>query len=157
MLLPAHVEFPLLHITESCLAHRLLSSRPPSPRMPSTAFPELTLAQLWQGVCEPADQLLAWEPTGELKLMCVSRCHQEDSSEYGKSRENIITTRMRKSQTVYKIVSFLVSIREQWSQSNQRSCIPESDRPFQGQTRPRNCFTFDRAWERERSPRKPHT
>lgn len=41
--------------------------------LPSTAFQELTLAQLWQGAYEHSDQQTAWGPTGDLKVMHVSK------------------------------------------------------------------------------------
>ena len=52
----------------------------------------------------------------------------------------------RKSQTINKITTFLIPIRELWSQGN---WIPRNEKPLQGERRHRHCFTVCRAREEE--------
>lgn len=80
-------------------------SQSSSSRMSCYIFQKLTNAQVWQEVCKATDLLLAWKSVTWGKY----------SSGYGlgcrKPKKNVTYKLMRKSQTNYNIMTFLVPIR----------------------------------------------
>lgn len=65
---PLQWKSPLLQVTESYLDRECLSPWVSSSIMSSPVLQKLIPAQVWEGVYEGTDLLIAWEPMGDLQV-----------------------------------------------------------------------------------------